>query len=549
LQTDVATVFSGFPVKNVWRFNDDKSPVRFTTDSSQLAPDREKWLTWFPSSGNKEVANSLHAVHGGHCYLIELDGSTNRTLSLTGRPIIRPHSWQAASYSLTNLCIQPGQNVTFTQFFTGSAAHTSPALDIRRIQADGSWVATPASTVINRNEAYWIYAHAASDYQGPACVVSDARGQLDFGTTTVERTLELCNMATTATTFTLMPSAAVANPTEPSAGAVALQLWRDGTGGVYGWENMTINTGTTITVPARVSTEPTPAKKTIRLALRRTAMTGQGQDRPFQSLLTVTALNTCQVIGLRADGFDAAAGSALPLDRAAGLWVGHVTASAVNEPAGATPSEMQPTATPASFRVIVRVDPSGQVHLLREAYILWLKGLTDAEGIVTENGKYIIAGSGTELSQMETAWGAVGTGRLAGSSVREGQSVGRRISTTAFSFTSPQPLAGSLGTILSGTVTIPYTDPRHPYVHRFHPDHDNLDARYENQLPEGKESFTIGRQMTFTFTPTDPENLVTSGWGDDLLGGTFQEIISGLHKSTVRVTGTFRLNRIVKTQP
>jgi len=51
-------VFQGLPVKSVWRFNDDGSPVRFILDANQLLPDKDGWLTWVPANG----AGHLHIV-------------------------------------------------------------------------------------------------------------------------------------------------------------------------------------------------------------------------------------------------------------------------------------------------------------------------------------------------------------------------------------------------------------------------------------------------------------------------------------------------------
>jgi len=83
-----------------------------------------------------------------------------------------------------------------------------------------------------------------------------------------------------------------------------------------------------------------------------------------------------------------------------------------------------------------------------------------------------------------------------------------------------------------------------PFVHRYHPDHDNLDARFEQQLPEGRESFSVTRQVTLEFTGIDPLGLNPPGWGSSELGGNYRETIHGLHRNDLRIAGTFRLVRI-----
>ena len=77
----------------------------------------------------------------------------------------------------------------------------------------------------------------------------------------------------------------------------------------------------------------------------------------------------------------------------------------------------------------------------------------------------------------------------------------------------------------------------------YHPDHDNLNAKGE-ALTAGQESFTINRNCQFTFTADPPDGNYVAGWGTTVLGGTYLESISGLHKQVLQVGGTFRMRRI-----
>jgi hypothetical protein len=100
---------------------------------------------------------------------------------------------------------------------------------------------------------------------------------------------------------------------------------------------------------------------------------------------------------------------------------------------------------------------------------------------------------------------------------------------------------------LDCTVELPFDDPVNPFVHRYHPMHDNLE--YDNDgsaspLGEGAESSTINRAMQFAFDETDPEHGAGNPrWGVSELGGTFTETVSGLNK-TIYVEGQFRLEKI-----
>jgi len=97
---------------------------------------------------------------------------------------------------------------------------------------------------------------------------------------------------------------------------------------------------------------------------------------------------------------------------------------------------------------------------------------------------------------------------------------------------------------VSATIDLDYDDPLNPFLHRYHPDHDNLNARYTQQLPPGVESFTIQRQVELTFTADPPDALPLAGWGDTQLGGQYRETITGVHAEPIYIEGAFRLQKV-----
>lgn len=100
-----------------------------------------------------------------------------------------------------------------------------------------------------------------------------------------------------------------------------------------------------------------------------------------------------------------------------------------------------------------------------------------------------------------------------------------------------------VGETLTRTIRIPYNDPTNPFVHAYHPDHDNKDARGA-PLPAGVESPDITRECTFVFTASPPAgSSATIGWGSSILGGTYTETITGLHKEPLVLSGIFELRR------
>lgn len=110
------------------------------------------------------------------------------------------------------------------------------------------------------------------------------------------------------------------------------------------------------------------------------------------------------------------------------------------------------------------------------------------------------------------------------------------------------PITASSGSValpgsLTCAITVPFDDKSNPFVHQYHPDHDNKNVRFEPALA-GEESYTVTRTCTFTFTATPPPGSTSSsGWGSTVLGGTYTETITGLHKNPIQMGGTFELRR------
>ena len=104
---------------------------------------------------------------------------------------------------------------------------------------------------------------------------------------------------------------------------------------------------------------------------------------------------------------------------------------------------------------------------------------------------------------------------------------------------------GSVGTsgTLSFQVLLGYNSDANPFVHRFHPDHDNLDARFTTLQPVGRESLTVNRTVTLTFLSSLP-GVTDAAWGVTMLGGTYVETVTGLRAVPLTVKGVFVLNRV-----
>lgn len=131
----------------------------------------------------------------------------------------------------------------------------------------------------------------------------------------------------------------------------------------------------------------------------------------------------------------------------------------------------------------------------------------------------------------------------------------RRISCTSLPWTpnnTTWPLAGqlALGGTLTTTVSDSYDDQAaNPFLHTYHPDHNNLDLTQNppRELPEGSQSYGISRAITLSVQPNTADfNSLTAA--NSTLAGTYFETttLTGLGGATRTFTsaGGFTLTRI-----
>ena len=86
-----------------------------------------------------------------------------------------------------------------------------------------------------------------------------------------------------------------------------------------------------------------------------------------------------------------------------------------------------------------------------------------------------------------------------------------------------------------------------PFLHGFHPDHDNLNATFTGAEAQGTESYTVERAITLTFSDpsTDFASLISGG---NQMIGEYGETITfkGLGEESFEIdtAGGFALRRI-----
>ena len=516
----IDTLLAGQPnVVEIWRWNPLGSTVQFTTSpSAPIVPDLE-WVVWHRGAST----NALTSFSGNSAYLVRLaDGASPLTLTLTGKPLPPGYTWQSNGLNFLGFPIPPAASVAqqnFDRFFSFSdVLKTNPTVFFYNGGALSSvapknpiQVFTPRTAVVNRGQAYWVQGAAYNNYYGSIALDVSGDGGLDFGSQQSLASVRIKNVVDPAknqsvtVTMTRASSAPAPSGQTQSVGDVPLRLRGalDPATGQFAYTPFP--NPLTITLPPGGETQ-------VFIAVNRAAL-GAVAGADFQSVLQVS-----DSLGLaRIDLPVHAVATSL-----AGVWLGSATITAVDQING-------PTATPASvgnatypIRLLVHMDDSGNTTLLQQVYV--------AHGPVPAGS----TAAGPELALTNTGYAA-----------RSDLTGAIRLSSSTFPIDLTQPGSGQLGSsgALTFNVLLDHDASTNAFVHTYHPDHDNLDARFNSTVGQGVESYTVSRTITLNFAPS-LAGVSDPNFGSTILGGSYTETIMGLRAQSINVSGIFVLRRV-----
>ncbi len=562
--TRVQAVTADLPLASIWTHQQRAPTTDFITNPSEPVWKRNEWLVHVPTNRIESLDNNLFHVFGDRAYLIELEADA--TWTVTGRPSARGAPWAANAWTLRGFPIDDAAPPTFRDYFRASPAHYDSAsgtlTPVYRLGAAGEWERVLPSDLMQAGAAYWVYTSGSSRFNAPLEVdLETSSGQLDFGQAVVEKQIVLRNLHAAPVTATI----------EEILGPPTTALGHAFPGESSGTAREPL--------PPLLSREITPGgSRGIILAARRAEITGDSYESVLDVRDNAGTRYLIPVLILRAAPGSPGAGAAAA--RAAlhgprlhaqppgvphrGLWVGTATVRAVSEVhsgvfqtnsigSDGVPLEIiqmppstntRPVRAEYDLRLILHVDATGTTRMLKEVIQLWQEGETriGADGVeeVITPGRMVLLTDETRIGQFH------------GASLRDGTLVGRRISSAAFDFPSTPTnnfllLSGSFETnsTLSGAFTVFPGQPTNPFRHKYHPDHDNLDATYTDFRAE---AFEIHRSFRLEITPEPPDGLsAPPGYGYDHVAGVYRETVTGLHREPIYASGTFRLRRVSLT--
>lgn len=528
---DCAQVFAGQPVQSVWKWNRRFTTIQYTVDPNTLLPEDPDWLVWLPPSDPRAFLNRLGALQGNQAYLIKVAANAAPfTLEIKGRVILARTEWFPHGLNLVGFPVHPNTPPTFTEFFKYTPEIDTTkgyANELYRLKSSGAGerIVQPARDRMQRGVAYWVGCAQAPTRLSALHVTPSSLDGLDFGSVLTRKEYTVKNVhPTESRTVRLRQQASEPPPATGGfpelAGPVPLAYLSRNASNQWAWGEFP---------EAGLSHTLAPGEEwRLWLGVRRrdfAPYAPQGTNgAAYQSLLEITddaksLLIRVPVVARRAVTMLASsAGGTEAHHEDEGLWVGSATLDQVDVPAYPS-AGLQGAPAAASFRLLVHVDAYGRAHLLQRVVLAWDPTLTDPPHT---NGTYALYADDQAVPTEATDV--------------------KRIDSVVFPVMAPAPLTGSFSNALTGTVTVGFDAPTNPFLHRYHPMHDNKNWDFE-AYTNAVETRTIVRNLTLTF------NAVTNTsanpyYGVDQLSGVYQETLTGLRAQPVLAQGAFSLQRI-----
>ena len=539
---DLILVPNGAPISDVWLWQPAVSTAQFTTTPQQTSVPNSQWAVWDHSP---VVVDSLTRLYGNGAYLVRNRGSVDYTWNVVGKPVPPRYDWTTSGLNFIGFPTPASTPPTWDLFLT-PVPNLRRTVEIYRYPGGELGTNNPVrvlspmfrSVSVKRGEAVWIRATNYNRYFGPVSVDLPSSSGIDFSDSRGTYSLRLKNQTATARTVTMdllvseTPPAgqAAITGTPPMLVRGALNT----TNLTYAHSELTSQKSFTLTAQGQPGSE-----LEIVLGLNRSAMVASAGSL-YAGILRLADTGGLSQIDLPITATVA---------NTAGLWVGDamitqvgqylktyqrgadgqpvlapITAGGAPYVATATNTVLNPVVRAFPLRLILHNDyASNKVSLLQRVYF----------------------GARAGVTSVATRENLLDPGTLASA---------RRISAPHLPFNLENtPWIQDSGTMSLGStnvfsVSLDYNDhASNPFLHTFHPDHDNLDPAFRRVNASGEESYTVNRTIALSFTPPADDFIsLTAGTGS--MAGTYSEVIRFTGRSgqsrEFNVYGFFTVNRI-----
>lgn len=516
-------------IEEVWRWNAAAlDGVALENPSAPIVgADWSIWKRGFPAD------STFDRLRPNYGYLVKVaSGASPFNLAIKGRAAMPEVRWRNDGLNLVGFPTSEAAPVPTIGGYLSPAALVDAETRFYRYVGGALSASNPVELLnpvqqsLPRGEAFWINTGAFSDYYGPLRVeVALSPTGLAFGETGSLLQLVLRNRTDRTLTAVLAPAPSQTDRAGGSPSPVPLlervfdpQTQRTSYPALDGPRHVTLPPGGTVAKVIAVDRAGLAGAPGTENASLLVVTDSEGQSR-IDVPVTATVSDT------------------------AGLWVGEALINRIQNQlqqferdgdgnyrydedgkriplAGTGNNELNATAQTFPVRLIIHVDASGKARLLSEVYAgpiaTAVPGARPEFGITTDEGLLDLSAPAESV----------------------------RLTTVHFPLDLDLGLTGAFasGGSLAGTVVLDHDAKENPFIHSFHPDHDNLDARFENPLPAGAESFRVDRALTLAFDAASPGG--NPSWGAQILTGIYTEEITGIHKNNISVEGPFMLRRL-----
>lgn len=489
------------PITEVWLWAPSTSTAQFVTSVQDSTDFGSNWISW---DSTDSANSSLQKFIGNAAYLVYVattyhDGLADKTVSeeqpytfsLTGKVVPPAYTWTASGQNFIGFSTRPGFEPSFENFFALAETLDTSATEVYHYPggelgaSNPLLVDAPVNTSVTRGRAYWVRDSDYNRFFGSFSLTLQDSDGVHFGTSLSAYSIRLSNTANEEHTVSLE----VVDSELPDDGSflvaappILVRGDLDPTTFSYPFADPSTSTlSWTLAASGEVG-----SSIEIVFGIDRAAMTGATGDL-YGAILRFTD----NISGTGYTQID------LPTTAEkgsfAGLWVGEAEITQVQQDlsdyevdddgaivldddgssvASATDLSFGGVARSYPLRLIMHLEEDGTTRLLQRVYY----GL-DADA-------FPILG---------TSQGLLNADYL---------DVARRITAVHlpwsedndfWTFDNALDQTGTLTT----TVTTDYSDQAaNPFLHTYHPDHDNKDVEFSGALERGYESYDIAREIT-----------------------------------------------------
>lgn len=548
---------SSNPITTIWQWT-TPSTYQFV-DNPQASEARTGWTKW----ERDDPASPLTRLVGDTAYLVYTTNSY--TWSVKGRPAAPRTKWNVDGLNLIGFPTPPTSPPSVEAFLLGAIGLENVSLEILQYAGhqlgDNNPAVVPSflyrNTDLRRGKAFWLRAgEASSGYLGPFLVDLSGRTDLDFYDRLSSTSFRLRNQTDTGLVLTMehIPSESAPAGETPIVASPPLLLR-----GPLDREDQTY---------AFSELPPTAASRRwfilppageegsdieVVIGLDRSAISSSAGSLLGGMLRFTDSAGRLQIdVPVRAEATSDA-----------GLWVGEALVTQVGEyrklyadgaiapiittNGSAIVTNDRVVATDGSYVVTNLITDIGDVSKMFPLRLIVHNPGGSAPAHLLQRVFYGLDTSSNSI--LSVTQEALDPDRLASA---------RRVSATHLPWSPENPgwgfnMALGAGGWISTTVSAPYNDQQaNPFLHTYHPDHDNLDERFRNELSQGAESYTIERDIQLSVSPPGADFITRVSAGQTLRGDYRETIrIIGLARAggtadtkTFETRGVFRLDRL-----